>query len=88
MAVLRNPKHDAFAHARARGCTQREAYEAADYNPKNKAVDQNAHSIERRPEVKARIAELIDEHSAALTRRGFSVCTETISQEWSFAVPP
>ena len=54
MPILENPRHEAFAQARARGARVEEAYEDAGFTPGN---DHGAR-LARTPEVAERITEL------------------------------
>ncbi len=54
MPVLQNPRHEAFAQARARGVRLEDAYEAAGYTPGNG----HASRVALREDVAERIAEL------------------------------
>jgi hypothetical protein len=54
MGVLKNPKHELFAQALAKGRTQVEAYAAAGYVPS----EANASTLTRNQKVSARVAEL------------------------------
>jgi len=54
MPILQNPRHEAFAQARAKGARRDDAYEDAGFVPGN----DHASRLETRPEVAERIAEL------------------------------
>jgi hypothetical protein len=54
MPVLDKPRYDSFAQARFRGFTAHRAYVLAGYKPDRKG----AFILNRRPEVRARVAEL------------------------------
>ena len=54
MPLLKNPRHEAFAHARAKGALLDDAYEDAGFAPGNG----HASRLAQRPEVAGRIAEL------------------------------
>lgn len=62
MPQLSNPRHEAFAAARANGMRQYEAYIAAGFEGNATAASQMAN----RPEVSARIAELAAERAVAV----------------------
>jgi hypothetical protein len=66
MPELSNTRYEAFAQARFRGCTVSAAYVAAGFTGQKT----NASRISRRPEVRARIAEL--QHRAAM-RAGYDI---------------
>ena len=67
MAVLRNPRHERFAHGLASGKAANESYADAGYTP----CDQNASRLMSRAEVRARVAELqaVAANRAAITRQ-------------------
>ena len=54
MPILENPRHEAFAQARAKGAGLDDAYEAAGFAPGNK----HASRLALRPEVAERVMEL------------------------------
>jgi len=59
MPILDNAKHEAFAHAIAKGTPQREAYKAAGYVTKNDATaDACASRLLSAGKIQARVAEL------------------------------
>jgi hypothetical protein len=60
MPILQNPRHEAFAQARAKGALLDDAYEDAGFVPERG----NACRLAKRPEVAARIAELRADNSA------------------------
>ena len=72
MAILKNPKHEAFAQARARGLSIDRAYEEAGYKP-NRG---NAARMNTNEGVTARIAEL-----QAETRAEHGVTVATIDEQ-------
>lgn len=59
MPILKNPKHEKFAQLVARGSTVSSAYEKAGYEPNSG----NATSLRKRPEVAARIEEIMEERT-------------------------
>ena len=59
MFLLENPRHEAFAQARAKGALLDDAYEDAGFAPGNG----HASRLAKRPEVAERIAELRAEQS-------------------------
>ena len=54
MGVLKNPKHELFAHGLAKGVSQAEAYAAAGYAPS----EPNASRLKSNDKVSARVVEL------------------------------
>lgn len=62
MAVLVNPRYERFAQGIAKGKSQHDAYVYAGFAPNQKPKDvrSNAGSLARRPEVAARIKELLE----------------------------
>lgn len=67
MPVLRNPRHERFAHGLAAGNAANQSYAEAGYAP----CDQNASRLMGRAEVRARVAELqaVAANKAAITRQ-------------------
>ena len=64
MSALDNPNHERFVQELVAGCTQAVAYRAAyevDADTPHKTVTSRASTVWRRPEVKARYRELMDE---------------------------
>lgn len=60
MAVpLRNARHELFAQATVKGLTAEEAMKAAGYKQAGKSAQDNASHMKARPDVAARIAELL-----------------------------
>lgn len=62
MPILKNARYERFAQAIAKGKSQHEAYVYAGYSASEKAKDtrSNAATLAGRPEVKARIEELLE----------------------------
>lgn len=61
MPVLSNPRHETFCQEKAKGRTNMEAYLTAGYKGKNRnSADVTAKRLADRPEVKARLAELME----------------------------
>jgi hypothetical protein len=61
VAILTNPRYERFAQGLAKGKSQHDAYLYAGYAPnqKSKDVRSNAGTLARRPEVAARVEELL-----------------------------
>lgn len=59
MPMLSNARYERFAQGIAKGKSQPDAYVYAGYNPSAKNKDTNAGHVARRPEVAARVAELL-----------------------------
>lgn len=62
MPSLANPKHEMFARLIVQGLSQVDAYAKAGYEKRSA----NASTLAKRPEVKARVQELIDERERAM----------------------
>lgn len=75
MPQLSNPRHEAFAQARANGVRQYEAYIAAGFEGNATAASQMA----KRPEITARIAELAAER-VAIVRETEGETDESVSE--------
>lgn len=77
MARLSNVRHELFATYLSQGKSQLESYELAGFNTNGQTS--NACTLARRPEIQARIAELIDERVARQT--GVSVNADLEHQQ-------
>ncbi len=60
MPVLKNPKHELFAQEMAKGANGVDACIKAGYETNAKAAAVSANRIAKRPEIKARISELLE----------------------------
>lgn len=58
MAVLSDPKHEAFAQALAKGMNQSDAYVAAGYKAKGSSIKVNASRLLTKANIEARVREL------------------------------
>lgn len=76
MPMLRNPRHERFAQALAKGLSGKAAYVEAGFRARDHAAEVEGSKLLRKPEVSARIAEL----QARQVRR-LDVTVETICQE-------
>jgi phage terminase small subunit len=61
MGVLNNPKWELFAREAAKGAKGATAYKAAGYTATDKAAASNAYKLLQRADIKARVAELMNE---------------------------
>ena len=61
MGVLDNPKWELFAREAAKGAKGATAYKAAGYTATDKAAASNAYKLLQRADIKARVAELMNE---------------------------
>ena len=60
MPVLANPQHELFCQEKAKGATGRDAYTTAGFKSKNPAShDMGAKRLMERPEIRARLDELL-----------------------------
>jgi phage terminase small subunit len=67
MPILRNPKHEAFAHLVAKGASATDAYTSVGY--KGKGAHASAHRLLQNAEISTRVAELQNNIVQAVTEK-------------------
>lgn len=81
MPVLKNPRHERYVQGRVKGLPTTDAYLAAGYKCSRLNAEKNSARLEHRPDVQARMAELM----ARAAERAELTAADVIAELWKVA---